>query len=188
MVPIAVTPSDSTVARWILVLCCLGALLCANPAQAAEDAAPEDLLQGTATELPSWLQAPDGYVYSSTNKPDPFRPFVRPVPSAAEGGFQPLVPSRPLTPLEQVEASQLRLVGILWTREHPKTVVAMVELPDGKGYLLRPGVAVGRNGGVVESITAREVIIEEQGLDYAGKPVTRKVILKLHPSQGDEHG
>lgn len=142
-----------------------------------------DAMLGTSTELPSWLQTPDGYVYRPEDKPNPFRPFIRPVPSTAEGGFQPLVSRRPLTPLEQVDATQLRVAGIMWEHDQPETALAMVEMPDGKGYVLRPGVFVGPNGGVVLAITPEEIIIEEKGLDYVGRPVARNVILRLHTSQ-----
>ena len=156
-------------------------------AQPLEEPAEEESLLGTTTELPYWLQPPDGYVYRPADKPDPFRPFVRPALPAAEAGFQPLAPVRPLTPLEQVEATQLRVVGILWKHDQAASALAMVEMPDGKGYVLRPGVSVGPHGGVVQAITPEKIIIQEKGLDYVGRPVTREVVLSLHPRQGDGH-
>lgn len=133
--------------------------------------------------LPDWLQPPDGYMYQPEDKPDPFQPFVQPV--EPEQTFQPRALERPLTPLERVEATQLRVVGIVSSPGQARGALAMVELPDGKGYILRPGVGVGRYGGTVQIITPREVIIEEQGLDVAGREQTREIVLKLHPSQGD---
>lgn len=148
----------------------------------------EALIMGTLRELPAWLQTPDGYRYSSKGKPDPFRPFVRPASPIlpVERGFIPDVPSRPLTPLEQVEANALRPVGIMWLQGQQNNAIAMVEMPDGKGYVLRIGMPVGRYGGVVRQITSEEIIIEERGRDYMGQTVTRSVVLTLHPSRGDE--
>ncbi len=145
------------------------------------------LSMGTSLELPDWLRTPDGYVFQPQGKPDPFRPFVRPAPPVEET-FRPQLPTRALTPLERIEATQLRIVGIVWSADRPEQALAMVEMPDGKGYILRPGVGVGRYGGKVRQITANEVIIEEQGQDIAGREQVREVILKLHPSEGNGHG
>lgn len=162
-------------------------MLCSTPAVCMEQPDGDEILLGTASELPSWLQTPDGYVYRPAGKPDPFRPFVRPAPPASvDRGFEPDIPRRPLTPLEQVEVNQLRTVGILWRAEDPGAAIAMVEMPDGKAYVLRPGVMVGRNGGAVQRITDNKIIIEETGRDYTGKPVTRTIVLELHPSPGEE--
>lgn len=153
----------------------------------SEAEAVEALIMGTSLELPDWLRTPDGYAFQPGGKPDPFRPFVRPAPPEEET-FRPQIPTRALTPLERVEATQLRVVGIVWNADRPEQALAMVEMPDGKGYVLRPGVGVGRYGGKVLRITANEVIIEEQGLDIAGREQIREVILKLHPTEGDGHG
>lgn len=172
--------------RWIRIPILLGLLFFSPSAtQALDEQAEEDSLFETTTELPSWLQTPDGYVYSSASKPDPFRPFIRPAPP--EEIFRPHALQRPLTPLELVEAAQLRVVGIVRHGQHQEDALAMVEMPDGKGYILRSGVAVGRHGGVVHRISAHEVVILEQGLDITGREQSREVILKLHPSQGVAH-
>ncbi|GAB6059168.1 pilus assembly protein PilP [Desulfonatronum parangueonense] len=142
-------------------------------------------LMGTALELPPWLRTPDGYWYRPDGKPDPFRPFVRPTPP--EETFRPQIPQRALTPLERVEATQLRVVGILWDELFPERGLAMVEMPDGKGYVLRQGMSVGRYGGAVQQITEGEVVIVEQGRDIAGREQSREVILRLNPSRGDGH-
>lgn len=146
----------------------------------------EPLMMGTSLELPDWLRTPDGYVFRSDGKPDPFRPFIRPAPT--EEAFLPQAQQRALTPLERVDATQLRVIGIVWSMDRPELAYAMVEMPDGKAYVLRPGVAVGRYGGSVQRITGTEVIIVEYGLDIVGREQTREVILKLYPSEGSSHG
>lgn len=171
----------------INILLLLGVVSFPAAALSLDEPVEEENLLGTTTELPHWLQIPDGYVYRPADKPDPFRPFVRPAPPVIGAGFQPLVPARPLTPLEQVEVAQLRVVGILWKHDQAASALAMVEMPDGKGYVLRPGVSVGRKGGVVQAITPEKIIIEEKGLDLVGRPVSREVVLLLHPHLGDEH-
>lgn len=187
----------SSICKLVAALCLLLLLLsgAAGHAQDAEGDGPaesggsteEDVLDveallGTSDELPAWLKTPDGYVYKPAGKPDPFRPFIRQAQPAE--AFRPMTPQRPLTPLERIEVGQLRVVGIV-SRTGSQGVLAMVEMPDGKGYVLRPGVAIGRHGGVVRRITATEVIIQEQGHDITGKEQTRDVVLKINPTQGD---
>lgn len=168
----------------MMIAILLGMLFVLPPvAQALAEQADQESFLGTTTDLPSWLQTPDGYVYRSEDKPDPFRPFIRQAPP--EEDFRPMALQRPLTPLERIEAAQLRVVGIIHQGRHREDALAMVEMPDGKGYVLRPGVAVGRYGGIVERITANEVVILEQGRDITGREQSREIILKLQPSQGE---
>ncbi|HDQ40343.1 MAG TPA: hypothetical protein ENN39_04855 [Desulfonatronum sp.] len=170
--------------RWLtFTLLAWAVFFFSDPARVLSEQAGEESFLGTATELPVWLQTPDGYVYRPKDKPDPFRPFIRQVPE--EETFRPLAPQRPLTPLERVEVSQLKVVGIMRQGRHHKSALAMVEMPDGKGYVLRPGVTVGRYGGVVDRITTNEVVVLEQGHDITGREQTREIVLKLQPSQGE---
>lgn len=151
-----------------------------------QGAEAETLSMGTSMELPDWLRTPDGYIFQPEGKPDPFQPFIR--MTSPEESFQPVETTPGLTPLERIEATQLRVVGIVWNSDRPEQALAMVEMPDGKGYVLRSGAGVGRFGGKVSRITANEVIIEERGLDITGREQIREVILKLNPTRGDGHG
>ncbi len=46
--------------------------------------------------------------------------------------------------------------------------MALVELPDKKGYILKVGTYVGQNGAYVESILKNQVIIFEPITDIYG--------------------
>ena len=132
-------------------------------------------------EVPDWL-APSSYSYSPAGIDDPFVPFIQPEvrePAAAV----PERPPRPLTPLERVEVSQLRLVGIIWGAEQSHTPSAMVELPDGKGFILKTGTVVGRNMGQVVSIRPDEVVVMEEVTDIFGVTREKMTTLKLRPGQ-----
>jgi type IV pilus assembly protein PilP len=63
----------------------------------------------------------------------------------------------------------------------------MVELPDGKGFVLKPGQKVGYNGGKVVSIKQDQIKVLEETEDIFGDIVTKAVILKLHSPQGERN-
>ena len=118
---------------------------------------------------PDRPQSPQGRRYSSAGKRDPFRPFVlelRPKRRAREN----------LSPLERVEVSQLKLVGIVWDLPEPR---AMVEDSAGLGYVIKIGTPIGRNDGTVKVIAPKEVVIEENFFDFYGTKKSREVKLKL---------
>ena len=132
-------------------------------------------------EVPDWL-APSSYSYSPAGIDDPFVPFIQPEvrePAAT----QPERPRRPLTPLEKVEVSQLKLVGIIWGAEQQHTPSAMVELPDGKGFILKTGTVVGPNMGQVVSIRPDQVLVMEEVTDIFGVTREKMTTLRLRPGQ-----
>ncbi len=132
---------------------------------------------------PDWL-APSPYSYSPEKMSDPFVPFVR--PEIQEEVIVELErPQRPLTPLEKVEIGQLRLVGIIWGADSSHDPSAMVELPDGKGFILNVGTVVGRNLGQVEAIMPSEVLILEEVTNIFGATREKRTTLKLRPGQED---
>jgi type IV pilus assembly protein PilP len=143
----------------------------------APDEARADSLQ-----RPPWME-PSSYRYDPSNRSDPFVPFIRKEEPAAFQSEE-TQPTRSLTPLEKIEVTQLRAIGILWYPEGEKQTMAMVQLPDGKGFVLHKGMRVGRNNGIVEEITPEAIVVREQGRDILGKPISRDVLIKLHRKQG----
>jgi type IV pilus assembly protein PilP len=131
---------------------------------------------------PGWIDPPS-YRYDAAGKDDPFVPFIQQQESTVQS-----TPDRPLTPLERVEVTQLRVVGILWHPENPDESLAMVELPDGKGFVLKKGVHVGRNNGQVVDITENRIVVKEEYTDIFGKSQVREVPLKLHVKSGGGNG
>ncbi len=45
----------------------------------------------------------------------------------------------------------------------------MVMAPDGKGYILKKGIRVGKNAGLVVGIRSDAVLVEEQFIDFSGE-------------------
>ena len=47
----------------------------------------------------------------------------------------------------------------------------MVIAPDGKSYILSEGVKIGKNSGVVITITSESVLVEEKYFDFSGNVI-----------------
>jgi type IV pilus assembly protein PilP len=147
---------------------------------------------GPATQpVPAAVSEAPGYIYLPAGKPDPFMPFieldlalkkkqeaeqmknVEQKKAAAKG--------RPISPLQQAEIEQFRLVGIAGD-ENRRT--AIVE--DGvakKHYPLFVGTYIGMNGGRIVSIQPDRVIVEERLQDQtkkAKKAKVRRITVMLH--------
>lgn len=88
-----------------------------------------------------------------------------------------------LTPLEKLDISQMKLVGIV---SMPGRSMAMVEEAGGKGYVVRKGTYMGVNSGQVVEITRDRVVIEEEVENFLGKIVVRTRELKLQKPLGEE--
>ena len=77
--------------------------------------------------------------------------------------------------MQLFEPGQLTLVAIVSVNNRP---LAMVEDFTGKGYLLEKGVKVGKRG-VVKTIEARRIIIEEVALTRTGKKIRSEFVMQL---------
>ncbi len=120
-------------------------------------------------------------LYNPKGKIDPFLPLFRedPLAKAAAKKKRRL---RPLTPLEKLDLSQLRLVGII---RAPSGNKALVQEASGKGYIIKKGTRLGRNSGQVVQILKTKVIIEEEVEDVLGKMTLRKKELNLQKPPGE---
>ena len=79
---------------------------------------------------------------------------------------------KPRTYLETLDLSQLQLIAIM---VGPKGRYAMVREAKGLGHVIQKGTAIGRSGGVVESITETTVTIREEYRDFRGQKKFREV-------------
>ncbi len=104
---------------------------------------------------------------------DPFEPALRDKPRKTTSKRK----STPRNPLERLDPSQLKLVGVMLSDKGNK---AIVEDASGKGHVIREGTYIGTNAGQVSQILKDRVIIEEKIEDAYGKMVTHKRILKLN--------
>ncbi|MCF8039275.1 MAG: pilus assembly protein PilP [Desulfohalobiaceae bacterium] len=135
-------------------------------------------------EMPQWIHPPE-FTYSAKGKPDPFHPVIQNRPEEVQ---ESEAPKRQLTPLEKVKPSQLELVGILNPGNSADESRALVELPNGKGYILTLGTAIGQHRGKVTAITADTVVIRETRTTVFGKKKKMDTVLKLHKQPGQNNG
>ena len=77
----------------------------------------------------------------------------------------------PQTPLERLDLSQLKLVGIILSENGNK---ALMEDSSGKGHVVSKGTYVGLNAGKVIQINKDRIVIEEEFEDLFGKTKTRR--------------
>ncbi len=121
----------------------------------------------------------DTYTYDPRGKTDPFKPLYeepKPKPATAKT-VKEKDPKLTATPLERMELKDLKLVALVWNIPKPK---AMVEGPGGAGYILTTGTAVGKNDGVVTSISSGGAEVSEKYENAAGKVQIRVITLKLY--------
>ena len=119
--------------------------------------------------------------YNPKGKIDPFEPLFRDKPTVA------MVKKKrkkriPRTPLEKIDLSQLKLVGIILASSGNR---AMVEESNGKGYVIKAGTYMGTNAGKVVKIERDRVIVAEEYEDVLGNVTLRKKELKLPKPPGE---
>jgi len=90
------------------------------------------------------------------------------------------------TPLEKVDLSQLKLVGIIrGSRSGDK---ALIEDGNRKGYIVIKGTFIGIHYGIVEEIKRDRIIVrEEEGEDLSGKINYRERELILQRPPGEDY-
>ena len=113
------------------------------------------------------------YAYDPTGKTDPFKSFI-----AEQEEMEEKAKRKPKTYLETLDLSQLELIAII---VGGKGNYAMVKDSKGTGHVITKGTGIGINGGFVERITEKEVVIREEYKDFKGV-VRYKDIAKKLPS------
>lgn len=130
--------------------------------------------QPAVTPVPAPVPTPapvDNYSYNPSGKPDPFRPYIVVVDTAALKKQIVKKAATSIFPLQRAETEKYRVVGIAGDKDHR---VAIAEDAAKKFYPLLNGTRIGLNNGKVVEIMADRVIVEE----YENKKVKR-IILKL---------
>jgi type IV pilus assembly protein PilP len=122
--------------------------------------------------------------YNPEGKLDPFASLYKEKPITVSTTGQKLLqePKRPLTPLEKVDLSQLKLVAIVRASSGN---IALVEEASGKGYVIKKGTYIGTRSGKVGKILPDRIIVEQESEDFSGKVSVHEIEVKLNPS-GEE--
>jgi len=120
-----------------------------------------------ATPTPGTAAASPPFMYETKGRRDPFRPLI--APRVVEPR------TRPKTGLAALEVSELKLAGIIWEQ---RGYLALVEAPNGAGYVLRPNDIVGDDARVAK-ITSEGVTFEVKGAIVAPQAQARARIVEL---------
>ncbi len=123
-------------------------------------------------------------LYNPENKIDPFMPLFREKPKAEIEIFQKIKREKriPRTPLERIDLSRLKLVGII---QLPSGYKGLVEESSGKGYIISMGTYLGTNGGKVVEISKDRVIVDEEVDDVLDKLILQRRELTIQKSLGE---
>jgi len=149
---------------------CEGKVTTTNPKPKPEAPAPVQPVP-LALETPKPAVVATPFSYDPAGRRDPFQSIITVEKAKGIGG---------LLPLQRLELSELKLIAIVWGGFGR---YAMVQTPDGKGYTLKIGTAVGPNDGSVKKITEKDVIIQENYTDIFGERKLREVVLEIHPQK-----
>ena len=143
-----------------------------TPTPIASRQTQKPISQGTPTVTEEKPEA--AYSYNPLGRRDPFAPIVVKEEKQEKLGERP--------PLERYNFSDFKLTAIIWGGFGYN---AMVEAPDGKGYLVRIGTIMGPNKGVVKKITADKMIIEEKYKNFSGETERKENVIELRKKQED---
>ncbi len=116
--------------------------------------------------------AQTAFTYNALGRRDPFAPIIVKEEKKAKAGLLP--------PLERYGIFEFKLTGIIWQGFGYN---ALVEGPDGKGYVVRVGTIMGPNRGVVKKITQEKIIIEEKFKNFSGGTERKEIVIELRKKQ-----
>ncbi len=140
----------------------------ATPAVAAKGAPPPK-----AAPLPPPAVTPTGpaYIYNPIGKRDPFRS-----PDLDLARASAVSNSACNEPLCKYDLDQLTLVAVVSGDSNP---VAMVQDPQGRGYILHRNTRIGRQGGKVTQILRDSVTVTEYFTSPDGKSNANQLTLAI---------
>jgi type IV pilus assembly protein PilP len=134
----------------------------------AESAAQEE------AKLPA-SSPPQDFVYSGAGKRDPFRSYLAELARETN-----TFASKCHGLLGKFEVDQMRLTAVITGLETP---VAMVEVPGGKGVVVKRGQCIGKNGGEVAAVRTGEVVVTEYRVRADGTREPVQTSLQLPKQQ-----
>ncbi len=155
--------------------------------QGLRDAAKDKLRQTLGGQTKAEAKAEGKSERVDLNLPQKAPESTAPTPTLKEGSRDPFRPMtlrtkvntrarENLSPLERLDLSQLKVVGIIWDIKEPR---AMVEDTAGLGYVVKVGTPIGSNDGTVKAIHRNQVVVEEASADIYGVRRKRDVTMNL---------
>jgi type IV pilus assembly protein PilP len=118
---------------------------------------------------------PVGNQFDFSNKKDPFKPFI-----VAKTGADLKKALQTGLPIHSFDVSQFKLIGVI---TGVKENQAMVVDPNGKGYVLKIGMSIGKNDGRITAISTRGVEVLERFKDDNGRVRKENIRITLPRKQ-----
>jgi Tfp pilus assembly protein PilP len=128
---------------------------------------PEQAIQQSLQEILEEPSAPDAYHYDPQGRRDPFQSLIGPAPKLQPGQRPPGPPGFLI--------DEIKIQGVVKTRQ--QGLVAMVNGPDNKGYLVKVGDKV--LDGEVIRITPTSVVFRQEVNDPTQIARFREVVKEL---------
>jgi type IV pilus assembly protein PilP len=128
---------------------------------------PEQAMQQSLQEILEEPSAPDAYHYDPQGRRDPFQSLIGPAPKLAPG-------QRPAGPAGFL-IDEIKLQGVVKTRQ--QGLIAMVNGPDNKGYLVHVGDKV--LDGELIRITPNSIVFRQEVNDPTRIERFREVVKEL---------
>jgi type IV pilus assembly protein PilP len=128
---------------------------------------PEQTMQQSLQEILEEPSAPDAYHYDPQGRRDPFQSLIGPAPKLQPGQRPPGPPGFLI--------DEIKLQGVVKTRQ--QGLVAMVNGPDNKGYLVKVGDKV--LDGEVIRITPNSIVFRQEVNDPTRIERFREVVKEL---------
>jgi len=122
----------------------------------------------------------EAFAYEPKGLRDPFQPFIKLEEKKKTARPQVFVPK---TPLQRYATEELHLVGIIWGESGRAR--ALIEDPEGKGYVVGTGTLVGDRGGRIVRIQPEEAVVEERTVDLFGEENVNVVRMTLRKPEGE---
>jgi len=125
------------------------------------------------------------FTYDPAGKPDPFMPLVSDAAITSQKTAGQAAPEdADLPPLQKYDLSEFNLVAIIIRDDNSST--AMVEDKAGYGYILKQGMLIGKNNGIIRQITPNTIVVEEKTVDPSGSEKNNTVTLSVAKTQSGE--
>jgi type IV pilus assembly protein PilP len=150
-----------------------------RPSTGESTAPSSKLIAATSNVAPKMKSTTIPKAYDARGKIDPFEPLFKRKSVVEKKKAKKRIPQ---TPLERIDLSQLKLVGIIMASSGNR---AMVEESSGKGYIIKKGTYIGVNSGKVVKIKKEKVVVEEEFEDVLGKTELRQREIKLPKPSGE---
>lgn len=150
-----------------------------KPAPQAAPVAPKAVKPPAASISPPGEETPPPAEparagYQVEGRRDPFMPLLAMKGKASAGReFE--------NPLEAYDLVQYQVKGVIIGLGEPKAVVAA---PDGKSYILRKGLRIGKSSGVILEINSEKILVEEKYQDISGATHTNIQEIKVPRREG----